>query len=85
MHCGVTRMAEFSYYKNSRQVGWVYLDNQKCKYTLTLITMASQNSTPICHHTFAALKRKLGSHKFRDDHGVESIGTRQKTTQEMGS
>ena len=49
-----------------------------------LITMVSQNSTSICH-MFAALKLKLGSHKFRDDDGVKSIGTRQKTTQETGS
>jgi len=47
--------------------------------------MVSQNSTLICYHMFAALKRKLGSHKFRDYHGVESIGTAQKTTQETGS
>jgi hypothetical protein len=34
---------------------------------------------------FAAPKQKLGSHKFRDNRGVESIGTRQKTTQEADS
>ena len=32
--------------------------------------MVSQNSTPSCHHIFAALKRKLGGHKFRDCRGV---------------
>jgi DNA-binding transcriptional regulator YhcF (GntR family) len=44
--------------------------------------MVGQNSAPIYHHMFAAVKQNIIDDKLQDDHRVESISTQQKTTQE---